>query len=168
MVRLCAPILAFTTDEVWQHMPESKTGESVHLYEFLDLPPEYENLKLAATWDELLVLRRQVLKELEGARQEKVIGNSLEARVELKARNRTAELLDRYRDQLTDIFIVSQVVLDPLPDAASGSDDNADFTISVKSAAGDKCMRCWCYSEELTAADNEFPDICPKCLQQVM
>lgn len=168
LVRLCAPILAFTTEEVWPHMPESKAGESVHLCEFLDLPPEYENNELAATWDELLVLRRQVLKELEGARMEKVIGNSLEARVELKAKGRAAELLKRYQEQLADIFIVSQVSLNLLADDENGSDDNPELKIEVKPASGNKCNRCWCYSKELTTADAEFPDICPKCLQQVI
>ncbi|MCK5682285.1 isoleucine--tRNA ligase [bacterium] len=167
LVRLCAPILAFTAEEVWLHMPESKDGESVHLYEFLELPEEYENVELAATWDELLVLRRLVLKELEGARQEKVIGNSLGAQVKLKAKNRAAELLNHFQAELADIFIVSQVALDNLPDDESGSEENSELTITVKTAAGSKCNRCWCYSEELTAGDANFPEICPKCLQQV-
>jgi len=168
LVRLCAPILAFTTDEVWQYIPESKTGESVHLHEFIDLPAEYENLELAATWDELLGLRRQVLKVLEGARQEKVIGNSLEARVELKAKGRAKVLLENYQDELADIFIVSHVTLGDLAEAEQGLDDNPDLKVEVKPAAGDKCNRCWCYSEELTPATAEFPEICPKCLKQLV
>jgi isoleucyl-tRNA synthetase len=168
LVRLCAPILAFTTDEVWQYMPESKAGESVHLHEFVELPAEYENRELAATWDELLNLRRQVLKVLEGARQEKVIGNSLEARVELKAKGLTKILLERFQEQLADIFIVSQVTLEELAETDQGLDDNPDLKVEVRPAAGDKCNRCWCYSEELTPAAAEFPEICPKCLKQLI
>ncbi len=168
LVRLCAPILSFTTDEVWQHMPESKAGESVHLYEFIELPPEYDNDSLAATWDEILILRRQVLKVLEEARQNKVIGNSLEARVELKAKGETAKLLERYREQLADIFIVSQVTLTAMSESDSAVEDNPELSVTVKAAAGSKCNRCWCYSEELTAATAEFPEICPKCLKQLV
>ncbi len=167
MVRLCAPILAFTADEIWQYMPESKPGESVHLYEFLTLPPEYENPELAMIWAEILELRRLVLKELEEARQQKIIGNSLEARVEIKARDRSLELLNNYREQLADIFIVSQVALSEMSAQETGSDDSPDLVISIKPALGDKCNRCWCYSEELTAAAAEFPGICPKCRKQI-
>ena len=168
LVRLCAPILSFTTDEVWQHMPESKPGESVHLYEFSKLPQEYDNGPLAATWDELLILRRQVLKVLEEARQNKVIGNSLEARVELKAKGEAAKLLERYREQLADIFIVSQATLAAMSDSDTASEENPELSITVKAAAGSKCNRCWCYSEELTEADAEFPEVCPKCLKQLI
>jgi len=168
LVRLCAPILAFTTDEVWPFIPGSKADESIHLHEFVELPQEYENSKLAATWDELLSLRRQVLKVLEGARQEKVIGNSLEARVELKAKGQSGVLLKRYQAQLADIFIVSQVTLEDLADDDCGSEDNPELKVEVKPAAGDKCNRCWCYSEELTPAAAEFPEICPKCLKQLV
>ncbi|MCK5915515.1 MAG: isoleucine--tRNA ligase, partial [Deltaproteobacteria bacterium] len=94
--------------------------------------------------------------------------NSLEARVELKAKGRAAELLKRYQEQLADIFIVSQVSLNLLADNENGSNDHPELKIEVKPASGNKCKRCWCYSEELTTADAEFPDICPKCLLQVI
>ncbi len=167
LVRLCAPILAFTAEEVWRHMPAAAAGESVHLQEFMVMPDNYENPELAATWDELLGVRRLVLKELESARQDKLIGNSLEARIELAVRGATAELLSRYRDQLADIFIVSQVDLKNLADSESGGDENSDLFISVSPAAGEKCARCWCYSQEITAADTKFPGICPRCLKQL-
>jgi len=167
LVRLCAPILAFTADEVWRYMPEAGADESVHLQEFLLLPENYENPELAATWEELLVQRRLVLKELEVARQEKVIGNSLEARLELGVRGITATLLERYEEQLADIFIVSQVSLKTLVDGESGCEENFDLSIRVCPAAGEKCARCWCYNEELTPPDAEFPGICPRCLKQL-
>ena len=167
LVRLCAPILAFTADEVWRYMPEAVAGESIHLQEFLTLPENYENPQLAAIWEELLVVRRLVLKELEGARQDKVIGNSLGARLELKSRGAVADLLARYDEQLADIFIVSQVELKPLADGETGGDENSDLLINVSPAIGNKCERCWCYSEEITALDAEFPGICPRCLEQL-
>ncbi len=167
MVRLCAPILAFTADEVWRHMPETGADESIHLQEFLLLPENYENSELAATWEELLVQRRLVLKELEGARRDKVIGNSLEARLELAVRGSTAVLLERYQEQLADILIVSQVVLKTLADGDNGSEENPDLVIRVSPAAGEKCARCWCYNEELTVPEAKFPGICQRCLKQL-
>ncbi len=167
LVRLCAPILAFTADEVWRYMPVAEASESVHLQNFLELPENYENQQLATIWDELLGVRRLVLKELEGARQEKVIGNSLGARLELKARGSVAELLAGYEAQLADIFIVSQVELKELVKDETGGDENPDLLINVSPATGEKCERCWCYSEEITAADAEFPGICPRCLKQL-
>jgi isoleucyl-tRNA synthetase len=167
LVRLCAPILAFTAEEVWPYMPLAEASESVHLQEFLELPEDYEDPQLAATWNELLGVRRLVLKELEGARQAKLIGNSLGARLELKARGSVAELLAHYETQLADIFIVSQVVLKDLAEGEAGITENSDLLITVSPAAGDKCERCWCYSEEITAADAESPGICPRCLKQL-
>ncbi|MCD6292639.1 MAG: isoleucine--tRNA ligase, partial [Deltaproteobacteria bacterium] len=167
LVRLCAPILAFTADEVWRYMPEAGTDESIHLQEFLNLDENCECPELAATWEELLGVRRLALKELEGARRDKVIGNSLEARLELGVRGSTATLLESYQDQLADIFIVSQVSLKTLSDGESGSEENPDLSITVCPARGEKCARCWCYNEELTAPDAEFPGICPRCLKQL-
>ncbi len=167
LVRLCAPILAFTADDVWRHMSEAGGDESIHLHEFLVLPENYENSELAATWEELLALRRLVLKELEGARQDKIIGNSLGAHLELGARGSTAVLLERYQEQLADIFIVSQVSLKTLSDGDNGGEENPDLAISVSPASGEKCARCWCYNEELSASEAEFPGICPRCFQQL-
>ena len=107
------------------------------------------------------------MKELEGARQDKVIGNSLGARLELRARGAAADLLERYEEQLADIFIVSQVELRDLVEGETGGDENPDLVIKVNPAAGEKCERCWCFSEEITAADAEFPGICPRCLKQL-
>ncbi|MBN2705275.1 MAG: class I tRNA ligase family protein, partial [Deltaproteobacteria bacterium] len=165
LVRLCAPILAFTAEEVWSYMPGVEG--SVHLEDFAALPAVYDNPELAAAWNEIINLRRQVLKELEGARQAKVIGNSLEARVALAARGRSAELLEAYRDQLQDIFIVSQVSLAALAEGDGGGEENPDLKIMILPAEGVKCARCWCYSETLSPAEAEFPGICSRCLEQL-
>jgi isoleucyl-tRNA synthetase len=148
-------------------MPETEGDKGVHLKNFMVLPATWDNPDLAATWEELLALRRQVLKELEEARQAKTIGNSLEAAVILRARGRAAELLSLYRDQLADIFIVSRVELTELEAGAEGGGENPDLVVTVQIAAGEKCARCWCYREKLTPAEAEFPGICKRCLEQL-
>jgi isoleucyl-tRNA synthetase len=167
LVRLCAPILAFTSEEVWGFMPGAEKSGSIHLEEFLELPAEYDDPELAATWEELLGLRRQVLKELEEARQAKLIGNSLEAAVRLRARGKTREILERYRDQLADIFIVSQLELGELEAGEEGGEENPELAVEVARAAGEKCTRCWCYREGLTPEDAVYPGVCARCLAEL-
>jgi len=167
LVRLCAPILAFTSEEVWGFMPgRGEDPGSVHLEEFVVLPEEYDNPELAAVWEALLGVRRQVLKELEEARQSKLIGNSLEAEVVLRARGATFDLLTRYREQLSDIFIVSRVELEELA-AGDSCAAELELVVEVRHAPGGKCDRCWCYRQDLTPEDATFPGVCERCLQQL-
>ncbi len=168
LVRMCAPILSFTADEVWQYMPGIGEKDSVYLHEFACLSDDYNDPRLAAVWDELLEVRKVVLKQLETARQEKLIGLSLDARLDLAASGKTLALLGKYADQLADIFIVSQVEIRELAAGEPGiSDEFPELNVMVHRAAGEKCQRCWRYSVQLTAEDNEFPGICQRCLQQV-
>jgi isoleucyl-tRNA synthetase len=154
LVRLLAPILSFTTEEVWPHL--SLAG-SVHTALFPD-PEELsagipdDHRARAGNWDRLMEVRQDVLKTLETARREKFIGAPLEARIRLSANGTLYPILDRYRDELPGLFIVSQVMLnrgDPL-------------TVSVERAAGAKCERCWKYTEDVGSTP-EFPTVCGSC-----
>jgi isoleucyl-tRNA synthetase len=134
LTRLAAPLLAFTTEEVWSHTRKpAGAPDSVHLA----LLPEAEELASGldaaklARWERLLEVRGVVLKALEEARQAKYIGTSLEARVRLAGAQ-----LDDYADDLPALFIVSQVVLEP----------GNELKVTVESAEGVKCERCWKYS----------------------
>jgi len=168
LVRMCAPILSFTADEIWQYMPGIGEQDSVYLHEFACLSDDYNDPRLAAVWDELLEVRKLVLKQLETARQEKLIGLSLDARLDLAASGKILELLEKYAEQLADIFIVSQVEIRGLPAGEPGiSDELPELNVMVYRAAGEKCRRCWRYSVQLTAEDAEFPGICSRCLQQL-
>ena len=165
LVRLLAPLLAFTTDEVWTHMAKPEGApESVHLA-LLPKPEEVtEGLSEAmrqriANWDRLLPIRDQVLKSLEQARQEKFIGAPLEARVRLSADGDLMPLLTEYRRELPALFIVSEVALE----------DNApagQLSVKVERAQGVKCERCWKYRNDI-GADSEFPSICGPCAEAV-
>ena len=156
---LMAPILPFTAEEAWEMMPGFKEKtQSVHLGLF----PAYDRKWIApGEFDELerlLRLREKVLKELEKAREEKRIGNSLEARVVLKVASSEEPLLARYRSELPSLFIVSDVGWEK----HSGSDTE----VAVEQAPGQKCRRCWNYSLEV-GKSSEYPGLCRRCREVV-
>ncbi len=158
LVRLLAPILSFTTEEVWPWL--GKEG-SVHTSLFPE-PEELtegihqEHRKRAENWDRLMEVRQDVLKSLEAARQEKFIGAPLEARVKVSANGDLYPLLQQYARELPGLFIVSQVDL-----------RNADgLEVKVERASGSKCERCWKYTEDVGSA-TEFPAICASCAEAV-
>ena len=166
MTRLLAPVLSFTTEEVWTHMRASGAGpESVHL----TLLPEAEELtagigeearQRTADWMRLMDVRGSVLKELELRRQEKFIGAPLEARVLLRAGGELQSLLQRCSDELAALFIVSEVVVEP----ASGADE--PLQVVVQRASGEKCERCWKHTGDV-GADARFPTVCRACASAV-
>jgi isoleucyl-tRNA synthetase len=159
LVRLLAPIMSFTTEEVWTHMGRPA---SVHMALF----PEPGELTAglgetaranAADWDGLIETRDDVLKCLEAARNEKRIGAPLEARIVLTASGENATLLERYAAELAALFIVSQV---EVKRAAEG------WNVAVERSAGEKCERCWRYTTD-TGADSRYPTVCGRCAQAV-
>jgi isoleucyl-tRNA synthetase len=158
---LMAPIVSFTADEAWAHVPAFEGKDpSIHLGEF---PEASEWLKsrpagFVADMERLLGVREKVLKELEKARESKLIGNSLEARVVLKAPAADADFLEAHRDDLAALFIVSQVAVEK----AAGE----DLAIEVAKAAGEKCERCWNYSATV-GTSAEHPTFCARCEKAV-
>lgn len=158
LARLLAPILAFTSDEIWENLPATNDrAASVHL---AVLPTEADtqaSQELRKNWERLFEIRDSVLQALEDARNSKVIGSSLEARVELAASGETLELLTRYREELRYVFIVSQVDL-------IASDPAADLTVKVALAEGQKCERCWNYSTRV-GESNRYPTVCERCVE---
>ena len=160
LVRLLAPIMSFTTEEVWTHMGRPA---SVHMALFPE-PGELtaglgETVRAnAANWERLIETRDDLLKCLEAARNEKRIGAPLEARVVLTASGENATLLERYAADLPALFIVSQV---EVKRAAEG-----ELSVAVERAAGEKCERCWRYTTD-TGADSRYPTVCGRCAQAV-
>jgi isoleucyl-tRNA synthetase len=166
LVRLLAPVLSFTADEVWRHMP-ARVEESVHLALFPELEPEWKNEELAGRWERIIKVRADVSKALELARTAKTIGHSLDAAVALTAPDELMTFLKGYEAQLSSILIVSKVTLLPeLSGEGWKSETQAGLEIQVSAAPGVKCERCWYYSEEL-GSDSEHPTICPKCTAAV-
>ncbi len=166
MVRLVAPVLSFTADEVWWSMPGKREG-SVHLAGFPVMTPEVKNDGLAAKWVRLFVVRSEVLKALELARGLKIIGHPLNACVTITAPAEELAFLRENAGELRTIFIVSKVELpDELPGDCYEPADLPGYRIAVAPAPGEKCERCWCYDEEI-GADGDHPTICPRCVAAV-
>jgi isoleucyl-tRNA synthetase len=165
LVRLLAPLLSFTADEVWGHMGHK---ESVHI-EYFPEPAELTAgmddpaRKRAANWDRLMEVRNSVLKILETARNEKLIGAPLEARVRLSANGTLYPLLEQYAAQLPGLFIVSQVEVDRSTSLDRKGDD---LRVNVERAAGVKCERCWKYTTDV-GSDSKFPTVCGSCADAV-
>jgi isoleucyl-tRNA synthetase len=162
LVELLAPVLSFTSEEAWQHIPERKK-ESVHLATFPSDNSEFDNRDIAKKWDLLLKTRNRVLKHLEDARIKKEIGNSLEAAVRLEAPQKLYDFLQLYRQELADIYIVSQVKLEVKASKDDFPLENLieDIEITVSRAKGKKCQRCW--KNYVVKEVTREPNICDRC-----
>jgi isoleucyl-tRNA synthetase len=165
MVQLMAPVLAFTADELWRYIPgASQRSPSVHLTTFDDAPAGHLDAELAERWERLLELRREVAKGLELVRQTKLIGQSLDAHVELYVPEPWRDLVIRYADMLDTLFIVSKVTVatGPPPTGAFAIEALAGLHMVVYKAPGTKCERCWRYQEDVGSAV-AHPTVCGRC-----
>ncbi|WP_263365684.1 isoleucine--tRNA ligase [Edaphobacter bradus] len=161
LTRLIAPILSFTADEVWQHLPKVDSREpSVHLALFpniADIVPGNVT-PLMEDWQELLEARDEVLLSLEAARQNKLVGKGLDAKVSIEASEPLYALLQRYEPSLKELFNVSQVSLAHIEHA----DQKTHVTTSP--AEGTKCERCWNYTTDV-GEDANYPTVCLRCAE---
>jgi isoleucyl-tRNA synthetase len=166
LVKMIAPILAFTAEEMWQAIPhaESDTKESVYLNDMpaFDLALTYAEIR--ERWDSLFEMRDDVMKALELARAEKMVGKSLEAKITVYTENKEKmEILESFGKELSTVFIVSGVSLVSGP-AANGAhtEEGSDLSVLVQGADGCKCDRCWSYSEQgISTEDGGF--LCERC-----
>ncbi len=150
LVRLMAPLLAFTADEAWENLPATAVP-SVHMAEFPEVL-EADNSGLIANWERLFAIRDDVLKVLETARNDKQIGSSLEAKVVLTTDAETTRFLLDYYTELRYIFIVSQVEVH----------EGDSFSVEISQADGQKCDRCWNYSTRI-GEFTDWPTVCERC-----
>jgi isoleucyl-tRNA synthetase len=158
--------MSFTADEIWSFLPTvAGRQESVHLAHF----PKAEDITGAvsnptvgeAVWKDfetLMRVRDTALKALEVARQEKIIGSALEAVVTISGPSELVPLLQRYRNDLRFLLIVSGVEIKP----SSGGNGNTPLHVLIEKAPGQKCDRCWNYSTHV--GENErYPTVCERC-----
>ncbi len=161
LTRLIAPILSFTSDEIWKFMPH-KAGDDVRnvvLNDFPKVSGEVDN-ELLQRWEKIHAIRDDVKKALELARTEKIIGASLEGAVTVYAEGEQFAFLKSVEDILSTVFIVSSVELVE----GNGGDHKGDsgIGVTVTHAAGEKCERCWSFSETV-GKDTEHPTLCERC-----
>jgi len=168
MTRLLAPILCFTGDEIWHAMPHRAEDDPRNVV-FNQMRRPYEEYELSAAehqhWDALVALRADCNLALEEARAAKLIGKPLEAAVTLSCTAEQKAALAPDAAQLRDLLIVSAL---RLREGSEGKPcaSRAGVAVAVARAAGEKCERCWCYSEEV-GADPAHPTLCPRCARVV-
>jgi isoleucyl-tRNA synthetase len=160
LTRLMAPILSFTTEEVWKYIhQEPGKAESVHLTSFPEVKSEYLDDALNERWERIWEIRTLVTKVLEESRKEKVIGLSLDAQVHLHLPEKIFSFLQPYEKDLKSIFIVSSVTLHP-------SKDEKEVRTEVFRADGEKCERCWNYDVSV-GRHPEHLSICQRCVEAI-
>lgn len=155
---LLTPVLVHTTEEIYEHTPYTEK-ESVHLEHY----PEREETDqaLVEKWQKFMAVRDDVYKALEVARNEKVIGKSLDAKVTISQPENLD--LDEIRGSLAQFFIVSQV---EVVDTLEGGTSYDHVNVKVEHAEGERCNRCWNYSTADSIVSGE-DDICPRCREVV-
>ncbi|MEI6913507.1 MAG: isoleucine--tRNA ligase [Armatimonadota bacterium] len=157
LVRLLAPVLAHTAEEVWQAAGLNTTDESVHLAAWPVADASLKNSELESKYSSLLDVREQVYRCIEEARQSGQIGKPVEALVSVGG-GAEAEILARNQGILATFFIVSKVEV--LSESGNG------LTVTVMPAPGVKCERCWLIKEDI-GQDPKHPDLCVRCSQVV-
>jgi isoleucyl-tRNA synthetase len=173
LVRLVAPILSFTADEVWEYLPVVEGREkSVHLAQF-PAPEEVfseDPAKLLAEWKQIFEVRDEALRVLEEARQAKTIGKGLEADLHVYAKGATLDLLKRHKLGLKELINVSSVVLlewgahsGPMGgDKIKALSSHEDYAVFLSSATGHKCARCWNFMPEVSSY-GIWENVCTRC-----
>ncbi|MBU0972225.1 MAG: isoleucine--tRNA ligase, partial [Proteobacteria bacterium] len=165
IVKIMAPILPFTADEIYKHMPlGEKKKDSIHLEEMATVNPEWKNQALSLKWENIRNLRAEVTKALEAARTDKLIGHPLDAALEIQLPDTQFKTqMETLTENLSDIFIVSSAVLvDRVGEGAYLGKEMEGVAIQVNKAGGEKCERCWRFDTGI-GEDTQFPTACPRC-----
>lgn len=164
ITKLMAPVLSFTAEEIWRSLATQMAGaldaNSVHLSQFPDARPQWQDATLAQRWERLLGYRTLVQGVLEVSRRDKTIGSSLEAAVELQAGADDLAFLKAYERDLPTVFIVSQVKL------VAGGDAQSPVSVVASKSSFSKCERCWNYREAV-GKDATHPTLCDRCVEAV-
>lgn len=166
LVKMISPVMSFTAEEIWSYLPSfSGKEESIFLALWDELPDYILARELQSKWETFFEVRKKVTRALEKSRQSGVIGHPLDASVTLHAKDGIYGVISGKEDQLKEIFIVSEVKVEPSSGgAASESEDESlpGLDVKVSKARGEKCQRCWNYNENIGQTD-EYPGICPRC-----
>jgi len=170
MTLVVAPIMPFTADEVWKYVPGCDS-RSVHLQDWPEVTSKWRDPDLETRWERLLEIRSVVMKKLEEKRERKEIRNSLEGDIILKTSDKVLfDFLKSFGTELRTIFIVSHADLDFVEGEGSepGEQEGIEnLSVTVESARGTKCRRCWKFRESVGRFD-DYPEICEECRETVL
>jgi isoleucyl-tRNA synthetase len=157
LLMIFAPIIPHTVEEAWGFSPFKENSESAFWEVWKDLPESFRNEELEREFEVILRMRDEVYPILEVLRRErKVIGQNLDARIEVKPKGDYGRILEKYKPYLVEIFGVSQFLITDNPKGEESLDGEYGLW-KVSHALGKKCPRCWMWFEE------EFEEVCPKC-----
>ncbi|MBD8035512.1 isoleucine--tRNA ligase [Solibacillus sp. A46] len=167
LVKLLTPIIPHTTEELWSYIEFEGKPQSVQLTDFPEAVEQENFAELRAKWAKVIVVRNEVLKALEEARNAKTIGKSLEAKISVYADSETIELLNDANIDFAQLSIVSQFFI-------AGSKENAPeealvlekTALVVEKADGEKCERCWTISETVGTSESHTT-LCKRCADVV-
>lgn len=155
VARLAAPIISFTAEEIWQFMPHTSADDTESV--FLNQMPEKSGIEFSDEfidkWNFIYAARESANKALEDARNGKIIGKSLEAKIIIKSSEADFERYSDLARQLTEILIVSDIEIEK---------NDGETVFEVAKAEGGKCERCWCYSKYV-GENHEHPTLCQRC-----
>jgi len=169
MARLLAPILTFTAEEIWLALPERPgKQESVHLTQFPEVDSAKLQPELGEKWKKLIAVKGEIARAIETARQNKVVGHSLDAAALIAAPDDIRPLLQGNLDDLRAFLIVSAVDVVGAVAVENGypSSEIPGLCIGVSRAKGVKCERCWNYSETV-GGSAEHPTLCTRCVKNL-
>jgi isoleucyl-tRNA synthetase len=153
LVRLIAPVLSFTAEEIWQYMPHRKSDntECIFFELFPKVDTSFYSDELEEKWDKILEIRDIASKELEAARKEKIIGSSLGAYLTIYAGDKDYGFIESVLDDLPTLLITSGVSLEK----AEG-----EISVKVEPASGKKCARCWTFTDDV---GKKHEELCMRC-----
>lgn len=161
LVRILAPITAFTAEEIWKYMPkkENENTFSIMLEDYPKYDEKLYNKKLDDKFKKIIEIKELVSKKLEEAREEKLIGQTLEAKVIISANkeNKLYQIIENNKNLIEDVLIVSELEL-----KEDSSIEKEELSVNISRAEGEKCERCWKYTKDV-GIDKENPTICKRC-----
>jgi isoleucyl-tRNA synthetase len=160
-----APLLSFTADEVWEHIPGTGRPESVHLGALPEPPPGFPDETLLAKYDFLLKVRGEINRGLEEARKEKRLATAQEAAVILGAAGELYDKLQLQKAELQTLAQVAEFAVEPIEALAGAgmvSTEIPDLVVLVSKATGGKCIRCW-FTFPSVGEDPNHPQVCARC-----
>jgi isoleucyl-tRNA synthetase len=175
LAKLMAPMLSFTAEEIWRTLPEfqrklektiraleGRSSASVHLSQFPEVLPQWQDIGLAQRWEQLLEVKVAAQAALEDQRREKVIGSSLEADIQIHANPEKYEFLKQYETDLSTFLIVSRVEVRKVHNLPL----KPDFLVVVSKSKSQKCERCWNYRPAVGTV-KDHPTLCDRCVEAV-
>ena len=164
--KLIAPILCFTSQEIWNYLPKTPDMNRYVVFEAMPKAGAYAaDDAFRAKWAQIMAVRDEVKKVLEQARADKTIGSSLEAGIRLYAQGAVYDVLNAIpMDELADLMIVSRA--DLIGEAGGAASAVEGLGIEAYRAEGDKCERCWKYTADV-GSNAKYPTLCARCASEV-